>query len=282
MDLRKKAKEITNKIFSKLNEVSDEAMFEKIIVNPNKSEIKKEFHKVVPYERDFHGMVRFVAVYIDEKKYIFMARGIENGITHGIIHRLIRKNFGEIGKYEDRVEGDFDLESDGTISGVKAYHFPEENDTNKDWEWVEKYFGAPMLFVKSKKEIDESLELIKFDYTNYKHDPRPNVKVLDFMYPGKEGQKTYGKRRDILGWNINYFSNRKYAEKAVDEIDSFARLLDADDKEKYDRIKDFFPEQMKIIRRYNKKHVKRLKVKKDGKWIKASYDDLISFDRKAL
>lgn len=130
--------------------------------------------------------------------------------------------------------------------------------------------------------LNEALELVKFYYANYKHNKRPRVKVLDFVYPGIRGQKTYGKRKDLLGWNINYYKNKKYAIKAIDEIDSFARLLGAKNKEKYERIKHFYPEQAKLLRRYNKKHVKHLKRKDGWFWKKTSYNELIKLNRESF
>lgn len=132
------------------------------------------------------------------------------------------------------------------------------------------------------KRLLEALQYIKFHYSNYKNDKRPRVKILDFSYPGQKGQKSYGKRRDLLGWNLNYFSNKKYAKKAVDEIDSFARLLSANNKEKYDRVKHFFPEQAKFLRRYMKKHIKGLKKKKGVFWKKTTFPELIKFDKEAF
>ena len=106
---------------------------------------------------------------------------------------------------------------------------------------------------KPKKIITEALQTVSFGYSNYKNDPNPTVKVLDFEYPGQTWQKSYGKRSDVLGWNLNYFINKEYAEKAIDDIDSFARLLSGNNKlEKYERIKKLFPEQAAFIRRYNK------------------------------
>ena len=128
-------------------------------------------------------------------------------------------------------------------------------------------------------KLNEALNLVKFHYSNYKHDKRPRVKVLDYEYPGIPGQSTYGHRRDLLGWNINYFSNKRYAKKAIDEIDSFARLWNADRKEKYERIKAFFPEQAKFIRRYMRKHIKGLKKKKGLLWRKTDYSELIKMDQ---
>ena len=134
-----------------------------------------------------------------------------------------------------------------------------------------------------KKEIDESLQFVKFHYDNAKNDKNPQVKVLDFKYKGQPGQKTYGKRKDLLGWNVNYFSNKKYAKKAIDDIDSFARMIGANSgKEKYERLKYFFPEQAKLIRRYIQKHIKNLKHK-PGKffWHKIDVDNLIKFDKES-
>jgi len=131
-------------------------------------------------------------------------------------------------------------------------------------------------------KLYETLELVKFHYSNYKNDKRPRVKVLDFEYPGQAGQKTYGKRRDLLGWNINYFSNKKYARKAIDDIDTFARLLSANNKEKYKRIKYFYPKQAEFIRRYMRKHIKGMK-RKDGWWWKnTDYNNLIKMDKEAF
>tara|TARA_Y100000310_G_C20681189_1_gene816045 strand:- start:772 stop:1173 length:402 start_codon:yes stop_codon:yes gene_type:complete len=128
--------------------------------------------------------------------------------------------------------------------------------------------------------LKESLELVKFHYDNWKHDKRPRVKVLDYKYPGQPHQKTYGQRKDLLGWNLNYFTNKRYARRAIDEIDSFARLLSADNKEKYKRVKYFFPEQAKHLRRYMKKHIKGLKRKNFiGLWRKTDYTDLIKRDK---
>lgn len=122
--------------------------------------------------------------------------------------------------------------------------------------------------------INEDLPTLKFHYSNYNNDPRPRVKALDLDYPGRKGQKTYGKRKDILGWNLNYFKNSRYAARAIDDIDSFAKLLGADKKEKYERIKKLFPEQAKYLRRYMKKHVKGLKMKKGWFWKSADYNDI--------
>jgi hypothetical protein len=114
--------------------------------------------------------------------------------------------------------------------------------------------------VKEKnKVLKEALKYARFVYKNYKHDKMPKVKILDFEYPGQKGQKTYGQRKDILGWNVNYVEggkkSREEALRAMDEIDDFAELLSADKKEKYERITTMFPQAADFLRRYIKQHI---------------------------
>jgi len=130
-----------------------------------------------------------------------------------------------------------------------------------------------------ENNLCEDLNLVKFKYSNYKEDPSPKVKVLDFEYPGQKGQKTYGKRKDLLGFNLNYFKNKRYAARAIDEIDGFARLLSANKKEKYKRLKYFYPEVTKFIRRYQRQYINNIKHKKRFIWRGTSYNDLIKYDK---
>ena len=130
-----------------------------------------------------------------------------------------------------------------------------------------------------ENNIYEDLNLVKFKYANFGKDPNPQVKVLDFEYPGQKGQKTYGERKDLLGFNINYFKNAKYAKKAIDEIDSFARMLSANKDEKYRRLKYFYPEIAEFIRRYNREHISSMKLKKKIFWRNTNYDKLIKQDK---
>jgi hypothetical protein len=127
-------------------------------------------------------------------------------------------------------------------------------------------------------KITEALQAVKFRYTNSRHDPVPEVKVLDTEYEGKKGQKTYGQRKDVLGWNTNYFFNKKEAALAIDEIDSFARLLAADKKEKYNRVKTFFPEQAQYLRRYIKEKCKGVKIKHEGLWKQTDWEEIRKLD----
>lgn len=132
-------------------------------------------------------------------------------------------------------------------------------------------------------KLNEALELVKFSYANHSKDnaasKRPRVKVLDYNYPGRPGQKTYGQRRDLLGWNISYIKNKRYARRAIDEIISFSKLLGADNKERYSRVRYFFPEQAKLLRRYQRKHIKNLKRRSViGLWKKTNFSELIKLD----
>lgn len=130
-----------------------------------------------------------------------------------------------------------------------------------------------------ENKIYEDLQLVKFKYANFKKDPTPRVKVLDYEYPGRPGQKTYGQRKDLLGFNINYFKNPRYASRAIDEIDGFARMLSADKKEKYERLKYFYPEVLKFVRRYNRDHISNIKRKGKLFYRSTDYEDLIKKDK---
>jgi len=133
--------------------------------------------------------------------------------------------------------------------------------------------------MKLNELLNEELPLIQFKYTDQKHDKHPKVKVLDFNYKGIKGQKTYGKRHDVLGFNYNYFKDKKKDKQAIDDIDSFARMLNADNKEKYKRIKDFYPDAIKHIRRYKKSSIKDLKMKKGLLWYPASWAEAEKKDK---
>ncbi len=127
--------------------------------------------------------------------------------------------------------------------------------------------------------ILENLQLVKFKYS--KTNSRPKVKVLDFEYPGMKFQKTYGERKDLLGFNLNYFKNKRIASKTIDKIDSEARKLSNSKKEKYKRLAYFYPEVLKHIRRYNRKHITGLKGKNKIFYKKTTYNKLISKDNKS-
>jgi len=91
------------------------------------------------------------------------------------------------------------------------------------------------------------------------------VIVLDAEYPGRVGEKNYGKRLDVLGLNLKYAPSheRKRMQKALSEIDLFSDFLGADKKEKYLRLKTFAPEYiLPYIRRYKKDKMKNVKLKR--------------------
>lgn len=121
-------------------------------------------------------------------------------------------------------------------------------------------------------QLNESLDAVRFYYKNWKHDKRPIVKVLDYRYPGMPNQRTYGQREDLLGWNVNYFENKKDAIKTIDDIDTFAKMLSNNKLEKYRRIKYFFPEQAQYLRRYKRESIKNMKMKDGWFWRVKSFD----------
>ena len=134
----------------------------------------------------------------------------------------------------------------------------------------------------NKKDVEkwytEDVAYIKFKYANYNKDKTPQVKVLDFEYPGIKGQKTYGQRKDILGWNINYVDGgrgaRKEAIKAIDDILDFTDLLGGNKREKYERIVTMFPQVAEHLRRYMKKHISSVKYKPGRLWKKEQLENI--------
>lgn len=128
-------------------------------------------------------------------------------------------------------------------------------------------------------KLNEALQLIKFHYTGKNNTiKQPLVKLLDPEYPGVPGQKTYGKRKDLLGWSLSHVSNREEATKAIDDIMDFTSLFTKETKEAYSRIKEFYPEQSKFLRRYIRDGVKGLKEKQDnGMWKRIKFEELIKF-----
>lgn len=121
----------------------------------------------------------------------------------------------------------------------------------------------------STSTLLEDIPTIKFLYKNYKNDKFPEVMAFDTEYKGRKGQKSYGERKDVLGWNLNYYKNRKEAEDTIKDINDFADLLSKNKEEKYKRIKKLFPDQHKLLRRYIKNAMKFIRIKdKDGLWKK--------------
>lgn len=134
----------------------------------------------------------------------------------------------------------------------------------------------------SKKDIEkwytEDVAYLKFKYANYHNDKTPHVKVLDFEYPGRPGQKTYGQRKDVLGWNIDYVEGgraaKKEAIKAIDDIVDFTDLLGGEKLEKYRRVVTMFPQVAEHLRRYMKQHISNVKHKPGRVWRKSELGNL--------
>jgi hypothetical protein len=117
--------------------------------------------------------------------------------------------------------------------------------------------------------LNEELPLLKFHYKNWRNDKNPRVVAFDRKYPGRIGEKRYGEREDILGWNLNYYKNSEEARKNIDDINDFSTLLSKNKLEKYKRIAYFFPEVTALLRRYKKdKIVGMKKMSDDGLWKK--------------
>ena len=113
----------------------------------------------------------------------------------------------------------------------------------------------------------KGLPLIKFDYDKPNNCKTPLVKVLDFDYKGQLGQKSYGNRSDILGFNMKNVASVKKQSKELDDLAAFSEFSGLNKKELYDRIKEFDPEIIKSIRRYNKNKIKHPKKKGTLFWM---------------
>lgn len=112
-----------------------------------------------------------------------------------------------------------------------------------------------------KLEEAKGLPLIKFNYEKPNHCKTPLVKVLDYDYKGQLQQKSYGERKDILGFNIKKDKDRKKHSKELDDLYAFSEYSGFNKKELYNRIKEFDPDIIKFIRRYNKSKIKKPKIK---------------------
>ena len=124
--------------------------------------------------------------------------------------------------------------------------------------------------------INENLAQAKFKYTNYKHDPRPNILVLDndYIYNGK-GKVVKG-QHDILGFNLHYSNNKKIDKKIIDEITTLAHQQKKNKLDIYESIKTNFPEALEYIRHYKPQYMQKLKMRPDKGWFwkKCSVADL--------
>ena len=115
----------------------------------------------------------------------------------------------------------------------------------------------------------EELDIIKFYYKGWNGDKYPEVIVFDDKYPGKRGEKSYGEREDVLGWNLNYYGNKEEAIESINDINDFASLLSDNKEDRYKRVKKLFKDQAKLIRRYKKSGIKFMRKKsREGNWEK--------------
>lgn len=268
---RLKKKTVGKMLKNQIDESSFNLNNVEILVNPKENEIQKYLNGVKShYSHKEGGIIKFLRwMYYDDTLYLFDGWKTYHYI---VALKLKIKNF-----IEDTIYGD--------VTYYKKDRTPKINYGSKKSQRSENTPKIEKLLKTGKyvNNINEDLQLIKFSYNGKNsHDPKPRVKVLDFEYPGIKGQKTYGKRKDLLGWNTNNYKNKKYAEKAIDDIDSFARLLSADKKEKYERIKHFFPEQAALLRRYIRDNITNLKTKKRIFWKKTNFTDLIKFDKESF
>ncbi len=248
-----------NKNFRKLLKLTEETEEKTILVNPTKQELLKlerkdfknnapSFRYIVTTNGDFYFALARSSTHENIREKLRSLKPIPSVINKGYITYFIKEKMWD-------------------IYGAKSRKFK----SNKNWK---KVVGNDLL--------NESLDYVKFKYDNYHNDKVPRVKVIDTEYPGRKGQKTYGQRKDLLGWNINYVKNKRYAKRAIDDIESFAKLLSADKDEVYKRIKYFFPEQAKFIRRYMRKHIKGLKHKKGMLWRKTTYPEIKAYNKEAF
>lgn len=93
--------------------------------------------------------------------------------------------------------------------------------------------------------ITEKLEFRKIKYNNFKHDPNPNILVLDDNY----------KNNCILAFNLNYFKKGKDAKKKLNKISDLAEKAKLNKLDTYKEIKKEFPECIKYLRTYKKEKI---------------------------
>ena len=67
---------------------------------------------------------------------------------------------------------------------------------------------------------------------------------------------------DILGYNINYFKNKKIDEKKIKEIYNLAEKAKKEKLDIYKEIKEKYPASLRYIRHYKKSAIKNFKEKK--------------------
>lgn len=122
--------------------------------------------------------------------------------------------------------------------------------------------------------ITEDMNLIKFFYNRFKHDPTPKILALDqhYIYNGR-GVEVPG-QDDVLGYNLHY-SDDKDSKRAISDIYDFAKdLLGKGKQDVYLRIKEFYPSSLKYIRHYKKGSMQNIKILDGKEWKKIAAEDL--------
>jgi hypothetical protein len=109
----------------------------------------------------------------------------------------------------------------------------------------------------------------KFSYEQYKNDPNPKILILDDNYRFNGRGKEIPNQHDILGYNINYFKNKKIDEKKIKEIYNLAEKAKKEKLDIYKEIKEKYPASLRYIRHYKKSAIKNFKEKKGLLFFKA-------------
>lgn len=87
----------------------------------------------------------------------------------------------------------------------------------------------------------EELNIEKFKYKKYKHDPEPRILVIDYNYSND----------CILGINLNYLEDFT----KIKEVYKFAKTHKLNNKENYDLLVKEYPTLKKYIRTYKKNSI---------------------------
>ena len=117
--------------------------------------------------------------------------------------------------------------------------------------------------------ITESMRTAKFSYEQYKNDPNPKILILDDNYRFNGRGKEVPNQHDILGYNINYFKNKKIDEKKIKEIYNLAEKAKKEKLDIYKEIKEKYPASLRYIRHYKKSAITNFKEKKGLLFFKA-------------
>ena len=95
------------------------------------------------------------------------------------------------------------------------------------------------------------------------------ILILDDNYRFNGRGKEVPNQHDILGYNINYFKNKKIDEKKIKEIYNLAEKAKKEKLDIYKEIKEKYPASLRYIRHYKKSAIKNFKEKKGLLFFKA-------------